>query len=282
MATRVGGLTASSRGPSRRGASPSSSSSVFDGSTRGPATGMSRLSPPGASWFHQAAPLAPSSSASCAPSASSASSSASSPPSSTRRRRWPAESRTTRPPAARRRSASSTASTTSGSNSPPKWPSSSRTSSSLSLCSSPPSMRFRRSSRHASMRPRNSVSGMSPSTDRGEPSKGSTGPRKRSCSSMTRRSQMRPELGRRTGSDIMWLMSASRNSLGSFSPSLRPSVPPSRWRRSKSFWCSGTRSRPFPASPGRKRTATRIAKSRPATSPRSRTPSSPSFRCRAI
>mmetsp|Transcript_96901 Transcript_96901/g.279714 ORF Transcript_96901/g.279714 Transcript_96901/m.279714 type:complete len:232 (+) Transcript_96901:495-1190(+) len=167
-------------------------------------------------------------------------------------------------PAARRRSASRTASTTLGSMSPPRRLMSSRMSPSESLWRSPPlNASVRCSRRQSAMRARSSSIGSSIAASRWDPSKGSTGPRNRNCSSMTFRSHTRPEPGSRTGSSITWLMRASWNSGGSFSPSLKPPSP--RSRSSISFWCSGTSNRPGEESPpGRKRAATRTAKSWPA------------------
>mmetsp|Transcript_54628 Transcript_54628/g.97491 ORF Transcript_54628/g.97491 Transcript_54628/m.97491 type:complete len:242 (+) Transcript_54628:1190-1915(+) len=240
MAMRVGAETASTRGPSRFGASPSSSSPASAAAAvtpRGPATGMA-LKP---SVF---APFARSSSPStCSASASSSSSSASS--SAPALFRLLMTPRRVLRPAARSLSASRTASTTSGSRSPPSLPMSSFTSSSSSLCFSPPSVAsFRRSARHSAMRLESSICGSSMSTSSLDPSKGSFGPCIRSSASMTFRSQTRPEPGSFTGSDMRCPMSASKNSSGSLSPILRASCELARLARSSiSFWCSGTRSR---------------------------------------
>mmetsp|Transcript_9311 Transcript_9311/g.32826 ORF Transcript_9311/g.32826 Transcript_9311/m.32826 type:complete len:245 (-) Transcript_9311:444-1178(-) len=121
------------------------------------------------------------------------------------------------------------------------------------------------------MRPRNSSSGTSAVASRGEPSKGSTGPRF-SCSTMTLRSHTFPELGSRTGSTMRWPISASWNSGGSFSPMLTAAPAPFFCLSNISFWCNGTNNRPCEIVPGRKRIATWIEKSLPSSAP---TPSCP-------
>mmetsp|Transcript_103436 Transcript_103436/g.186644 ORF Transcript_103436/g.186644 Transcript_103436/m.186644 type:complete len:296 (-) Transcript_103436:75-962(-) len=277
MATRVGGQTARTFGPSRFGASPISSSAdsaVTAETFRGPAAGTASKPSAAAvvsSIVHSGLALRPSSF-----------SSASSSPSFFSRRSPARTPRRVLRPAARNRSASSTASTTSGSRSPPRRLMSSMTSSSPSLCFSPPSAAScRRSARHAAMRCRSSSCGSNISTCKGDPSKGSVGPRTRISPSMTLRSQTFPEPGNFTGSSISCPRSPSRNSGGSLSPSFSPCAEStSRFARSSSsFWCRGTKSLLWVVAPGLNRTETWMAKSRAAGSSSAPTPRSPSFRC---